>query len=304
MRRNFQDLTIKDAFMFAAVMSDENQCRKLLEIVLETKILHVTVITEKTMSYHPDYHGVRLDVVAEEEGGHRRFNVEMQVKRTPDLAWRSRYYHSQLDMDALLSGEVYDALPDTYVIFICDFAWMPDQLYRYTYEMVCRENGSRLNQGQKTIFLSTKGRNDGEVSKALTDFLRYVGQPESHCDPSVKDGFVAGLERRIQRIKVSRDWEARFMRLEIELINKWRQGHLEGREEGLREGRKEGRREGRQQVLQETILELLMPGEIFRRMSGQRLKPRLMRQYLSGGICLPQRQSPWRIFVKACDPVW
>ena len=110
MRRNFQDLTIKDAFMFAAVMSDENQCRKLLEIVLETKILHVTVITEKTMSYHPDYHGVRLDVVAEEEGGHRRFNVEMQVKRTPDLAWRSRYYHSQLDMDALLSGEVYDAL--------------------------------------------------------------------------------------------------------------------------------------------------------------------------------------------------
>ena len=204
MRRNFQDLTIKDAFMFAAVMSDENQCRKLLEIVLETKILHVTVITEKTMSYHPDYHGVRRDVVAEEEGGHRRFNVEMQVKRTPDLAWRSRYYHSQLDMDALLSGE---------------------------------------------------------VSKALTDFLRYVGQPESHCDPSVKDGFVAGLERRIQRIKVSRDREARFMRLEIELINKWRQGHLEGREEGLREGRKEGRqegrREGRQQVLQETILELL-----------------------------------------------
>ena len=35
-------------------------------------------------------------------------------------------------MDALLSGESYDELPDTYVIFICDFAWMPDQLYRRT----------------------------------------------------------------------------------------------------------------------------------------------------------------------------
>ena len=59
------------------------------------------------------------------------------------------------------------------------------------------------------------------------------------------------------------------MRLEIELINKWRQGHLEGRQEGLQEGRqegrregrqeglREGRREGRQEVLREAILELL-----------------------------------------------
>ena len=40
-----QDLTIKDAFMFAAVMSDEEQCRHLLELVLDTKILSVNVAT-------------------------------------------------------------------------------------------------------------------------------------------------------------------------------------------------------------------------------------------------------------------
>lgn len=33
-----QNLTIKDAFMFAAVMSDEEQCRHLLELVLDTKV--------------------------------------------------------------------------------------------------------------------------------------------------------------------------------------------------------------------------------------------------------------------------
>ena len=117
MSRNFQELTIKDSFMFAAVMSDEKQCRELLELVLEMKILQVTVIAEKSMSYRPDYHGVRMDVLAEEKGSKRRFNVEMQVKRKIDLPWRSRYYHSQLDMDALLSGQSYDHLPDTYVIF-------------------------------------------------------------------------------------------------------------------------------------------------------------------------------------------
>ena len=46
-----QDLTIKDAFMFAAVMSDEEQCRHLLELVLDTKILSVNVSTEKKILF-------------------------------------------------------------------------------------------------------------------------------------------------------------------------------------------------------------------------------------------------------------
>ena len=131
MRKKLQDLTIKDAFMFAAVMSDAEKCRRLLEIVLGMKILDVHVITEKTIGYHPEYHGVRLDVLAEEEGTKRRFNVEMQVKSQIALAKRSRYYHAQMDMDVLLAGKSYDQLPDTYVIFICDFDPIGDGLYRY-----------------------------------------------------------------------------------------------------------------------------------------------------------------------------
>lgn len=46
-----QDLTIKDAFMFAEVMSDEEQCRHLLELVLDTKILSVNVATEKKILF-------------------------------------------------------------------------------------------------------------------------------------------------------------------------------------------------------------------------------------------------------------
>lgn len=228
MSRNFQELTIKDSFMFAAVMSDENQCRELLELILEMKILQVTVNAEKSMSYRPDYHGVRMDVLAEEKGSMRRFNVEMQVKRKKDLPWRSRYYHSQLDMDALLSGKSYDHLPDTYIIFICDFVWLPDKLYRYTYETVCRENGAPLNQGQTTVFLSTKGRNAGDVPKELVDFLKYVGDPEKLPADMEADSFVAQVERRVQAIKANRDWEARFMLLELMLKDERKEGRRDG----------------------------------------------------------------------------
>ena len=142
MRKRLQDLTIKDAFMFAAVMSDAEQCRHLLELVLEMKILEVNVVAEKTISYHPEYHGVRLDVMAEEAGTKRRFNV--QVKTETVLAKRSRYYHAQMDMDALLTGETYDQLPDTYVIFICDIVPFDSRLYRYNIRNVVRETNELL----------------------------------------------------------------------------------------------------------------------------------------------------------------
>ena len=35
----------------------------------------VHVCTEKTMAYHPEYHGIRLDVYAD-DANHTRFNIE------------------------------------------------------------------------------------------------------------------------------------------------------------------------------------------------------------------------------------
>ena len=140
----FTALTIKDAFMFYAVMSDPKQCRKLLTMVLEMEILEVTVCGENVVAYHPDYRGVRLDVLAKEKENLRRFNVEMQAKLETGLVKRSRYYHSQIDMDALLAGQKYENLPDTYVIFICDFDPFGKKKYRYRYEMTCEETKDNM----------------------------------------------------------------------------------------------------------------------------------------------------------------
>ena len=60
MSKQFKDLTIKDAFMFAAVMSDPEQCLQLLRLILDMEVLEVQVIAEKSMAYHPEYHGTRM----------------------------------------------------------------------------------------------------------------------------------------------------------------------------------------------------------------------------------------------------
>ena len=61
-KHRLKELTIKDNFMFGAVMMDENNCRGLLERVLEIPINRVEVSREKSIVYHPEYKGVRLDV--------------------------------------------------------------------------------------------------------------------------------------------------------------------------------------------------------------------------------------------------
>ncbi len=48
-RKTLQDLTIKDNFMFGAVMSVEENCKGFLEMVLGFPIARVVVSKEKSM---------------------------------------------------------------------------------------------------------------------------------------------------------------------------------------------------------------------------------------------------------------
>ena len=65
-KKKFKDLTIRDAFCLRQSRQTEIR-RKLLELSLEITIASVQVQTEKTMAYHSEYHGVRLDVYADEK---------------------------------------------------------------------------------------------------------------------------------------------------------------------------------------------------------------------------------------------
>ena len=66
MNKTLKQLTIKNNFMFGAVMCDEDNCKGLLERVLQIPIDHVEVSKEKSIAYHPEYKGVRLDVYAQD----------------------------------------------------------------------------------------------------------------------------------------------------------------------------------------------------------------------------------------------
>lgn len=235
-KHRLKELTIKDNFMFGAVMMDENNCKGLLERVLEIPIDRVEVSREKSIVYRPEYKGVRLDVYAKDEC-QSHYNVEMQVKRKVALGKRSRYYQSQMDMELLLSGEDYSELPDTYVIFICDFDPFEEEKYRYTFKMNCKESGqTNLEDGRTIVFLNTHGKNESEVPKELVTLLNYIREDVEGSEREFHDSYVERLQKFIREVKADREMEERFMIFEEMLRDERAEGRAEGRMEGRAEG--------------------------------------------------------------------
>ena len=254
-KKQLKELTLKDNFMFGAVMMEEENCKRFLELALGFPIERVEVSKEKSIVYHPEYKGVRLDVYAKNEHN-TRYNVEMQVAKKAELGKRVRYYHGQIDMELLLSGSDYTELPEVYVIFICDFDPFGKKKYRYTFTKQCEEEpGARLQEGCKSIFLSTRGENDREVPGELVSFLNFVKADLSESETDFEDDFVEKLQNTIRRIKSNREMEERFMIFE----------------EMLRDERAEGKAEAVLEMLLELMNDLgEIPDELRNRIASEK----------------------------------
>ncbi len=231
--KTLKELTIKNNFMFGAVMCDEENCKEFLEMVLQIPIERVEISKEKSIVYHPEYKGVRLDVFAKDEH-HTHYDVEMQATRHPAIGKRARYYHSQIDMELLLSGEEYAKLPNSYVIFICDFDPFGKKKYCYTFANQCLEDKD-LNQqdGVVSIFLSTYGENEKEVPQRMVNFLKFVRADLEDSEKDYKDAYVKKLQESIRHVKESREMEERFMLFQEMLREERTEGILFGKAEDV-----------------------------------------------------------------------
>ena len=139
-----------------------------------------------------------------------------------------------MDMDILLSGKEYEELPGSYVIFICDFDPLGAGRYKYTIENVCKEDHCiKYQDGCHTIFLSTQGTNDDEVSEELVNFLKYVGAELEDSETDFGDHFVEQLQKTIRQIKASREMGERYMLFEELLKEERAEGKVEGKIESI-----------------------------------------------------------------------
>ena len=263
-KRKFKDLTIRDNFMFAAVMMKNDNCKKFLEMLLGIKIQKIEISYEKCLIFNPDCKGVRLDVYANDENN-TRYDIEMQVVEQ-ELGKRIRYYHSQMDMDLLECGQSYTELPAAYVIFICDFDPFKLGKYCYTFENRCIEElALKLGDDSISIVLSTEGEDIDSIPGELRAFLEFVKADNSENNSETEDAYVQQLQKSIRSVKENRGLERGFMAW-IDIRDEIRyEIRAEVREEVKDEVREEVKDEVREEVKdelridskRETVMEFL-----------------------------------------------
>ena len=116
----FKNLPLSDRFMFGEVMRNPGICKLFLEELLQCKIERIVFATkEADLSDTVLGHGIRLDVfLADEHNTH--YDIEMQ-NTSDSIEKRSRYYQSVIDRELLRRSMDYDKLPESFIIFVCNF---------------------------------------------------------------------------------------------------------------------------------------------------------------------------------------
>ena len=251
-KKTLEELVFHDDFMFAAVMMDAENCRCFLERVLEIAIEKVEISTEHSFFFNPECKSIRMDVFAKDVN-RTHYDIEMQLVKKDSLEKRSRYYHSQMDVEMLEKGKGYSELPDAYVIFVCNFDPLGEKKCRYTIRKYCEETGKTFADGVCTVFLNTKGENRDEVPKELAALLDFVKADLAGIEADYEDPFVEQLQNSVRRIKKSRKMGERYMMFE-QYMQEYVQEHAdeireEARAEGLEQGIAQGIAWGREETV-------------------------------------------------------
>lgn len=175
------ELEFSDWPMFDLLMTNEELCRELLEVVLDAPVSNIEyIIAENDIRPTLTNHGMRLDAYVKTEN--EVYNIEMQTVKRTKLGRRLRFYQGAMDTLALRRGEHYGNLPPCYIVFICLHDPFNAGLPVYTLNVKCQENTSvKTDHGFTWIVLAAPAW-DRLPPGRLRNLLHYISTGEAGDD--------------------------------------------------------------------------------------------------------------------------
>ena len=178
-----------DDFMSKVFEDDIEATEFLLRTILQRDDLEVTESKGQVSIKNLRGRSVRLDIKAKDKSG-KLYDVEVQRADMGASAKRARYYSSILDANTLLPGkrkkqdvdalvgsgsdsrpEVdFDALPETYVIFITENDVLKGDLPLYHIDRRIEELGLAFGDESHIIYVNGKYRGDDAIGRLMHDF--------------------------------------------------------------------------------------------------------------------------------------
>ena len=209
----WEEASLSNNFIFCRVMSENlDLCKEFLEMLLNIKIESIRLAQpEATLNVEFYSKGIRLDVFVKDEND-RMFDIEMQVIGNDYLPLRARYYQSVLDISYLRSGQDYESLTESYVIFLCLEDIFHKGLPIYTFKSVCTEDQKLFLNDKTTKVFCNAQKYDKMPTEKLRTFFKFLVQKK----PDETD-FSKTLSEKVLKAKIPEDTWRSFMTLEQEI---------------------------------------------------------------------------------------
>lgn len=243
------ELPLRNDFMFGEVMRTGEICQLFLEELLGIHIRRIEFIDkQKDLSDSYTHHGIRLDVYLRDEAG-TVFNVEMQSVRNDDLPRRARFYQGAIDRSELQKAVNYDELPESYVIFVCDFDYF--HIGKAVGERVSFLKGTETEycDGSHVFFLNSH-YTEANASASILEFLDMIRTND--LEKAYETPLGRKAKERVRAVRSDKELEVSYMTIAQKMLDERRMGFREGHAEG----RTEGRAEGREETLKGAVLAL------------------------------------------------
>ena len=222
-----------NSIVFGLVMNDREICKGLLERIFpgrkvkELRTHEGSPEIEKTIIVGIDSRSVRLDVKFEDDEAW--YDIEMQARDEKNIPKRSGYAHAAMDTSELRPGDDYNELKNSYVIFLCCFDPLKENLPVYRFRMFDDQNGLPLQDGTYTIILNSKA-DEESVPEELKALFRYMNETGT----DLSDPLIRTIDQSVESWNTP-EGRNRIMLYEWDMKIKERKI----REEGIAEGKAE-----------------------------------------------------------------
>ena len=208
---------LDDDFM-TKVFEDISCAELLLRIILNDEGIRVLEAHSQRGIKNLQGRSVKLDILAV-DSHNRVFNVEVQRSDRGAGAKRTRYNSALIDANVTEPGDLYEALNETFVIFITENDVMKADLPIYHIDRVVKETGKLFKDEAHIIYVNSQIKDETKLGRLMHDFS---------CT-NAKDMHNKVLADRVRYFKEDERGVAIMCR-EMEIMRN--QAHEEGIEKG------------------------------------------------------------------------
>lgn len=187
--------------------------------------------TQKDMKRLVGARSICLDAYGMDAAG-KKYDLEMQRQDKEADPHRARYHSSVLDVENLHSGQEFEELPETYVIFIIEKDFYGKGKPVYSIERMNLDTGKPFGDGEHILYVNGEYRGDSDLGRLMHDF---------NC-ANANDMHFEEMAKRTRYLKESPEGVSRMCEVLEDM-----------RKESLEEGRKQGRKEEMTQTAQRML---------------------------------------------------